>query len=127
MIRPRGIDAVYYMVKDVARARRFYEGVLGFEPTQIAERESGDWSGVEYALPTGQTFGLGKNDGVPWRPCGGVMISVADVADATRRVRDAGGVVLAGPIETPVCTMAACEDTEGNALTLHCRKDGTAG
>jgi catechol 2,3-dioxygenase-like lactoylglutathione lyase family enzyme len=34
---PRGIDAVYYMVKDLARARKFYEEGLGFQPTFVSE------------------------------------------------------------------------------------------
>lgn len=122
---PRGIDAVYYMVKDVPRARAFYERVLGFEPAFVAE--SGEWTGVEYELPSGQTFGLGKNGEVPWRECGGVMIAVDDVADATRRVAEGGGKVMAGPMDTPVCSMTWCEDTEGNTFCLHHRKDGSVG
>lgn len=122
---PRGIDAVYYVVKDVARARAFYEQFLGFHPSFVSE--SGDWTGVEYELPSGQTFGLGKNAEVPWRECGGVMISVADVAESTRGVFDGGGKVLAGPMDGPVCSMTWCEDTEGNTFCLHHRKDGSVG
>ncbi len=122
---PRGIDAVYYMVKDVARARKFYEDALGFEPAFVAE--SGDWTGVEYELPTGHTFGLGKNGDVPWRECGGVMISVHDVAETTRRVSEGGGKVLAGPMDSPVCSMTWCEDTEGNTFCVHHRNDGSVG
>ena len=122
---PRGIDAVYYMVKDVPRARAFYEQVLGFVPAFVAE--SGEWTGVEYELPSGQTFGLGQSGEVPWRQCGGVMIAVDDVADATRRVAERGGKVMAGPMDTPVCLMTWCEDTEGNTFCLHHRKDGSVG
>ncbi len=122
---PRGIDAVYYMVKDVARARAFYEGALGFVPTFVSE--SGEWTGVEYELPSGQTFGLGKNGDAPWRECGGVMLSVHDVADVTDRVPKAGGKILGGPFETSVCTMTWCEDTEGNTICLHHRNDGSVG
>lgn len=122
---PRGLDAVYYMVKDVARARKFYEEVLGFEPTVVSE--AGEWVGVEYEMPTGQTFGLGKSESVPWRPSGGAMISVEDVAEATRRVFEGGGTVLAGPFEGPICHTSMCEDTEGNAFALHHRKDGSVG
>lgn len=122
---PRGIDAVYYMVKDVRRARTFYEEVLGFVPSFVSTE--GEWVGVEYELPTGQTFGLGQSAGTPWRPCGGAMFSVDDVAEATRRVFDGGGTVLAGPFEGPICHLSMCEDTEGNAFSLHHRKDGSVG
>src|SRR5579884_2748751 len=114
---PRGIDAVYYMVQDVARARTFYEEGLGFEPGHVSE--SGDWQGAEYEMPTGQTFGIGKNGDVPFRESGGVMLSVEDVERAAQRVAQAGGKVVMGPIETPVCFMAWCEDTEGNTFSLH--------
>lgn len=122
---PRGIDAVYYLVKDVARARRFYEEFLGFEPTFVAE--DGEWAGCEYELPTGQTFGIGKSDQAPWRECGGAMISVEDVSEATKHVAEGGGKVVMGPIESPVCFMSWCEDTEGNTFSLHHRKDGSVG
>jgi predicted enzyme related to lactoylglutathione lyase len=122
---PRGIDAVYYMIQDLGRARRFYEETLGFAPTFVSE--SGDWLGAEYELPTGQTFGIGKNDQVPFRASGGMMISVDDVAVATRRVAEGGGKVLHEPMDTPVCVMSWCEDTEGNTFSLHHRKDGSVG
>jgi predicted enzyme related to lactoylglutathione lyase len=123
---PRGIDAVYYMVKDVARARKFYEEGLGFEPSFVTEA-GGEWEGVEYELPTGQTFGLGKSASTPWRESGGAMISVNDVEAATQRVREAGGKVHTGPYDGPVCLMSWCEDTEGNTFCLHHRKDGSVG
>jgi predicted enzyme related to lactoylglutathione lyase len=122
---PRGIDAVYYMVKDVARARKFYEGALGFEPTNIAE--GGEWEGAEYEMPTGQTFGIGKSAQAPWSQSGGMMLSVHDVNETAERVAESGGQVVMGPMDTPVCIMAWCIDTEGNTFSLHHRKDGSVG
>jgi predicted enzyme related to lactoylglutathione lyase len=122
---PAGIDAVYYMVKDVERARRFYEDGLGFEASLVSE--TGEWVGVEYELPSGQTFGLGKSAAVSWRESGGVMIAVDDVAERTKRVREFGGKVHADTFESPVCVMSWCEDTEGNTFALHHRKDGSVG
>jgi predicted enzyme related to lactoylglutathione lyase len=122
---PRGLDAVYYMVKDLARARRFYEEGLGFQPTSVSD--SGEWQGVEYELATGQAFGLGKSDSTPWRECGGVLIAVDNVEEHTKRVSEFGGKVHMAPSESPVCFMSWCEDTEGNTFALHHRKDGTVG
>ena len=122
---PRGIDAVYYMVQDLPRARAFYEGVLGFEPSFVSE--SGEWTGVEYEMPTGQTFGLGKTASLAWRPSGGAMISVDDVVESTSRVFEGGGKVLMGPDEGPICTVSFCEDPDGNTFSLHHRKDGSVG
>jgi predicted enzyme related to lactoylglutathione lyase len=122
---PVGLDALYYMVKDVARARRFYEEGLGFEAAFVSE--SGEWVGVEYEMADGQTFGLGKSSEVPWRECGGAMFAVHDVGLATARVREFGGQVHADTFDTPGCVMSWCEDTEGNTFCLHHRKDGTVG
>lgn len=116
---------MYYMIQDISRARRFYEEALGFEPAFVSD--SGDWLGAEYNLPTGQTFGIGKNVHVPFRASGGMMLSVHDVAEATRRVAEAGGKVLSELMDTPVCIMSWCEDTEGNTFSLHHRKDGSVG
>ena len=122
---PRGLDAVYYMVKDLPRARKFYEEALGFEPTFVSD--SGEWQGVEYELPTGQTFGLGKSASEAWRQCGGAMIAVEDVENLTERVTMFGGKVLMDVRESPVCFTSWCEDCEGNTFALHRRKDGTVG
>jgi predicted enzyme related to lactoylglutathione lyase len=122
---PRGLDAVYYMVKDLARARKFYEDGLGFKATFV--NDSGEWQGVEYELPTGQTFGLGKSNSTPWRECGGAMIAVDNVEEHTNRVTEFGGKIHMGPTESPVCVISWCEDTEGNTFALHHRKDGTVG
>ena len=113
------------MVKELPRARKFYEEGLGFRPTFVSEE--GKWLGVEYTLPTGQTFGLGLSNEVPWRECGGAMISVDDVEESAQRVTQFGGKVLLPPTETPVCFISQCEDSEGNAFALHHRKDGTVG
>lgn len=122
---PRGIDAVYYMIKDTARARRFYEAFLGFVPSHVAE--GGEWEGAEYEMPTGQAFGIGKSAQAPWRECGGMMLSVDDVALAAQHVTEGGGKVVMGPMDTSVCIVAWCEDTEGNTFSLHHRKDGSVG
>jgi len=113
------------MVKDLARARKFYEEGLGFQPTFVSDE--GEWKGVEYTLPTGQTFGLGLSSAVAWRECGGAMVSVNKVEEHAKRVAQFGGKVLIAPTETPVCFISQCEDTEGNCFALHHRKDGTTG
>jgi predicted enzyme related to lactoylglutathione lyase len=56
-----------------------------------------------------------------------MMVSVDDVGEATRRVTEGGGKVLMQPMDTAVCVMSWCEDTEGNTFSLHHRKDGSVG
>lgn len=120
-----GIDAVYYMTRDIKRARNFYEGVLGLKPNAEQSGEGGDF--IEYELSDGSTFGLGYLPDTPFNPSGGVLFSVADVARALESAKSAGASVLMETFEMPGCTMAWCVDTEGNSFMLHHRKDGTVG
>ena len=48
-----------------------------------------------------------------------VVISVDDINDAMKRVRDAGGNILGEPVEIPgVCHYVSFTDTEGNRASL---------
>ena len=51
-----------YPVTDVPRARAFYEGILGLQPTMVNESEGGTW--VEYEV-AGGAFAIGKWEGWP--------------------------------------------------------------
>jgi len=123
---PAAIDAVYYMTKDLNRARAFYEGVLGLKSTMEIQGDGGG-SFVEYVLGNGSTFGLGHIPDAPWHESGGVMFAVDDVQAALDRAKSAGAAVIYDTLETPACTMAWVTDTEGNSFGLHRRKDGTVG
>lgn len=116
-----GMDAVYYMTQDLQRARTFYEGVLGLNPTWEIAGEGGG-SFVEYDLPDGTTFGLGHIPGSPWHESGGVMFAVPDVKEALERAKAAGATVQFDYMELPVCHMAWARDPEGNSFCLHHRK-----
>ena len=111
-----GIDAVHYLAKDFQRAVAFYRDVFGL-PVAVARQNS-----VEFQLPDGNTFGVSYMAGA-WYPCGGVMFAVDDVHAVVERARAAGARVLTGgAIETHNCTVAWCEDTEGNNFAVHRRK-----
>jgi predicted enzyme related to lactoylglutathione lyase len=111
-----GIDCVCYLAKDFKRATDFYENVLGLNPSSGADQ----W--VEYDLADGTTFALAKLPNGEWYPTGGVMFAVPDVYAVVERLR-AAGITIHGDIgETPVCTMAWCDDTEGNNFAVHKRK-----
>lgn len=121
-----GLDAVYYMAKDLQRARSFYEDVLGLKATVDMTGE-GEGSFVEYELPDGSAFGLLHMPGTPWRESGGAMFAVADVKASLEKAKDAGAQVMFDYMELPPCEMAWVTDTEGNSLGLHHRKDGSVG
>jgi predicted enzyme related to lactoylglutathione lyase len=115
-----GIDASYYMTKDLATATTFYNDLLGLEPTLHFPGTV-----TEYTFPGGETFGLYQpSDAETFYTSGGVMFAVDDVAAfvhaaAARGVTfDGGGEVS----DTPMCHMAFGTDPEGNHFIVHKRK-----
>lgn len=107
-----------YPVTDMARARRFYEEVLGL---RMARREAHEFEWVEYDLDGG-TFALTNltEGGAPSADAGGsIAFEVQNVDEAVGQLRAKGVRVKLEPFSTPVCRLAVILDSEGNALTLH--------
>ena len=102
-----------YPVKDMKRARAFYEGELGMtlssKPNDVF---------VEYD-PPGGCFALTTTmkPSASGGPC--IAFEVADVEALTKALRAKGIVVKMDPIETPVCKMSLVVDPEGNQVLLH--------
>ena len=117
--RITGIDRSDYMAKDPARAIAFYRDVLGLELQSLAP----DNDGGEFELPDGSTFGLwvGSDATTPFQPSNGVLFAVDDLeaAVSTLEIR---GIKVVTRFETPVCSMALINDSEGNIVTLHKRR-----
>jgi predicted enzyme related to lactoylglutathione lyase len=108
-----GIDAHYYLAKDLERAIGFYRDALQLEPA------TNFGAGVEYVLPDESAFGVAVMPDGGWYPGGGVMFAVPDVEAAVERVRAAGGTTLSGVLDFPTCATVWCTDTEGNNFALH--------
>jgi predicted enzyme related to lactoylglutathione lyase len=108
-----GIDAHYYLAKDLERALAFYRDALQLEDTTNFE------SGVEFVLSDGAAFGVAAMPDGQWYPGGGVMFAVPDVETALERVRAAGGTTVSGVMDYPTCVTVWCLDTEGNNFALH--------
>jgi predicted enzyme related to lactoylglutathione lyase len=109
-----------YPVTDMARARAFYEGILGLKPTH--EPTTVPW--IEYELGNA-TLGLGAYPG--WTPSkDGAMIAfeVDDFDKTIAELKAAAVPVHYEPVETPVCHFAIFRDPDGNALMIHKRKPG---
>ncbi len=106
-----------YPVTDVARARAFYEGMLGLSVGSNAA--NGDW--IEYDLPGGGCFALTPlSKAKPSSAAGGMIAFEVDDIDALATRLEAEGVTfLSDFIESPVCRMRICLDPEGNALMFH--------
>ena len=112
-----------YPVTDIARARAFYEGVLGLEvTTENNMGDGGHW--IEYDIGA-TTLGIGRAE--DWKPgsdgCS-VALEVEDFDSAISELRKAGTPFRMGPFETPVCHMAMVNDPDGNTVIIHRRKPG---
>lgn len=111
-----GFDFVMYLVKDMARARAFYEGLFDLTPGQFDSEVF-----IEYDLPDGNTFALAVAPGEGYTQCGGAMFAVPDVDAATDRVKELGGTFYAN-FGGEICTSGWCADPDGNPFGVHKRK-----
>jgi predicted enzyme related to lactoylglutathione lyase len=106
-----------YPVKDMARARRFYEGLLGLE---VGHDFRGEW--IEY-YPENGCFAISTmaKELEPSSNSGGISFEVDDVDAMVAELKAKGVTVKAGPFSTRVCRMAYVLDPEGNVVGLHKR------
>ena len=120
MIRYKEIAFVAYPVSDVARARQFYEGVLGLKPNGPLKAETQQW--IEYDVGSG-TLGIGCSE--QWRPSQdgpSVALEVEDFDAAVATLREHRITLIIGPMDLPSCQMVTVRDPDGNKLTIHRRK-----
>lgn len=113
-----------YPVTDMARARKFYEDILGLKPT-MAHGEAGGMQWTEYDLGNG-TLSLGS--GAPgWEPTSqgcSVTLEVEDFAQTITHLKAHDVKFKLEPFPTPVCEMAFIFDPDGNTVGIHKRKAG---
>ena len=108
-----------YPVKDMARARGFYEDVLGLGKGN--EKAGGKW--VEFYLENGCFAITNMTPVQPGASMGGsIAFEVENLDAAMVKIAAANTVVKVPPFPTPVCRMAYVLDPEGNAVCLHEKK-----
>jgi len=115
-IATTGLDFVMYLVKDMKRARAFYEGLLELKPGDFNSE-----SFIEYTLADGNAFALAVAPGDAYVQCGGIMFGVPDAEAAIARVKELGGTFFAN-YGGDVCTSGWCADPDGNGFGVHQRK-----
>jgi predicted enzyme related to lactoylglutathione lyase len=118
-VRINGIDVHEYLVKDLERAKRFYVEVMGLEPLAGSPNE--------FELPDGNVFGIyqprpGDDADGTWQKGRGIFFAVDDARESVERLRE-HGVTVSDPIDSSVCVLAFAEDSEGNQLIIHQRKN----
>jgi len=110
-----------YSVRDMARARKFYEEDLGLKLTHNFRDQ---W--IEYHL-NGCCFAITTmaEDVSPSANSGGsIAFEVDDVDAMIAKLRAKGVSVKMDPFSTPVCRMAVVLDPEGNAVSIHAKNPG---
>ena len=109
-----------YPVTDMARARRFYETVLGFS---VSENNQDTW--VEYDVGGG-TFAITTTD-MGHRPgAKGAVVGFEafDLDECVKRLKEQSVTFVAEVFSTPVCRMAVIEDPDSNHIVIHQRRQG---
>lgn len=121
MLKVSEIAFTCYPVTDMARARGFYEGVLGLKPTMVIG-EAGGMQWTEYDIGSGTlSLGCGAPDWQPRADGCSVGLEVEDFDAAIAQLRANGTKFKMEPFPTPVCKMAMISDPEGNTICIHKR------
>ena len=103
------LSYITYEVSDSEAFRQFYQRVLhwSFEPGRVAD----GWQ-ISGTHPMAGVAGGGSE------PTTVPMWTVSDIDAAVRRVREAGGTVIAEPSRQPYGLMAECHDDQGTRFYL---------
>lgn len=118
MIRYKEIAFTAYAVTNMARARKFYEGVLGLKVTRKLSK-------IFYEYDIGPGTLVVACDPKHWPPSRkgtAVALEVHDFAAAVEHLRRRKIKIAIGPRESPICWMLGVRDPDGNLVTLHQRK-----
>lgn len=111
-----------YPVSNMPSARAFYEGVLGLGPTVYELPNGTSW--VEYELASGT---LAITDVDPnWQPRDNgpaIALEVDEFDSAMDHFRAKGVEIRIEEIDSPVCKIGSILDSEGNTITIHCKKE----
>ena len=114
-----GIPFFVYPVRDMARAKAFYGGVLGLTPGEAWEDK---W--VEYDVGSA-TLALSciMEGAQPGAKAGAAALETAQFDETVAHLKAHGVKFLLEPFDSGVCKFARFEDPDGNHLVLH-RKHG---
>jgi len=125
MIKISEIAFSCYAVTDFARARAFYEGVLGLKSTMLVG-EPGGMQWAEYEIGSG-ALSIGSAPGMfkPSPDGCSVALEVEDFDAAIATLKQHNVKFRIEPMDTPVCRMAMVFDPDGNTLCIHKRKGGS--
>ena len=122
MIKVTAFAFTGYPVTDLARARAFYEQLLGLKPATAWEGDGKGW--IEYEVGDG-CLAITNSSVDDWQPSSNgpcLALEVADFAATVAALRAAGVKFKMEPMEFPPCHFVAVFDPDGNQLIIHHRK-----
>lgn len=117
------IAFIGYPITHVARARAFYEGLLGLKSSLVYGGDDDEHVWIEYDIGAG-TIALAKM-GDKWKASSdgpSVALEVTDFDALIAVLKDAGVPFTVEPLDFPSCRMAGVKDPDGNAVVIHQRK-----
>jgi predicted enzyme related to lactoylglutathione lyase len=119
------IAFVGYSVTDMARAKKFYEGILGLEKSRGFGQSGGEneqWT--EYDIGSGclALISAGGKDWPPHPAGTAAALEVDDFDGYVARLRTHGVKFVWEPQSSPMCRMVVVADPDGNWVVLHERK-----
>lgn len=120
----KAIDLAFscYPVTSIKRSRAFYEGVLGLKATEVWVKND-RYGMIEYDIgPCTLAIGAGAENFAVGKGGATVAIEVRDFKKAIAHLKAKKCTFLVKPTETPICSMAAIVDPDGNKILIHKRK-----
>jgi catechol 2,3-dioxygenase-like lactoylglutathione lyase family enzyme len=121
MIHYKEVAFTAYPSTNIARSRKFYEGVLELKPNKPVKRGV---PFIEYNIGPG-CIAIGKSP--LWKPSKDgpvVALEVENFEEAVAKLKQRRIKFLVGPTDTALCQMVAMRDPDGNKISLHRRKPG---
>jgi predicted enzyme related to lactoylglutathione lyase len=115
----RRIAFTLYVVRDIGRARGFYEGALGLQPSSIEGAADRHW--VEYHLPDGGRFAMTDlPEEAHLAAAGAIAFEVQDLSAFLSDLQSKEGVAfLSEMVDGPAGRFCVCQDPDGNPILLH--------
>jgi catechol 2,3-dioxygenase-like lactoylglutathione lyase family enzyme len=119
LIGAQRVDFVAIPTRDRNRAAKFYGETLGLELNPLTGESWPEFETGNVTLAVVVPEEVGK-EFVPL-PWGAIALRVPDVAEARRKLEEAGVEFEGETFDSSVCNMAFFKDPDGNGLMLHHR------